>query len=493
MRWRSGPRERAIADSLAAFDAVERIRELQDDRTVRARVHGRFAREYRRVAGRLLGDNAGPPALRDVERGFAVMERARARSLLETLDAAGADAPASGAASPSIERIAERLNPGQALISYQIAGGDEGSWAIVAARGAVRAVALGPAGRLERQIELYLALLARRDGSEKRGARALARSLLEAPLAALPDGATRLVVIPDGPMWRLPLVELPCDPDGTPLAARFELTLVPSAATWLRFQRTGVAATERLVLALADPEPLPAAEPGGEALLALPFARREAQGLFRRLGKGGTVLVGGEATEAALRGAPLASYAVVHFATHAVVNDEHPERSALALAATAGDDGWLDFGEITGLPLQGQLVILTACHSGSGPIVGGEGVLGLANAFFQAGARSVVAGLWPLRDEETARLIDEFSRRLAEGATVSAAIAASRRASIASGAPAAAWAGVAVFGDGDLVVRAAEPPPRAVGPDELALAAALCAVAAAAIWWWRRDQRSRRW
>jgi hypothetical protein len=77
--------------------------------------------------------------------------------------------------------------------------------------------------------------------------------------------------------------------------------------------------------------------------------------------------------------------------------------------------------------------------------------MGLANAFFQAGARTVVAGLWAVRDRETARLIERFGRHLGKGESVASALALSRRASIRSGAPPAAWAGMVVLGDGDLV------------------------------------------
>jgi hypothetical protein len=77
--------------------------------------------------------------------------------------------------------------------------------------------------------------------------------------------------------------------------------------------------------------------------------------------------------------------------------------------------------------------------------------MGLANAFFQAGARTVVAGLWAVRDRETARLMERFGHYLGEGESVAAALAMARRDSIRRGSPPAAWAGMVVLGDGDLV------------------------------------------
>jgi CHAT domain-containing protein len=105
------------------------------------------------------------------------------------------------------------------------------------------------------------------------------------------------------------------------------------------------------------------------------------------------------------------------------------------------------------LDLKGKLVILSACQSARGEAVLGEGVMSLARAFFEAGSRTVVGSLLPLRDDETASLMDGFSRGLAGGRSVAGALAEARRAMIASGSPPAAWAGLVVLGDGDLVPR----------------------------------------
>ena len=77
--------------------------------------------------------------------------------------------------------------------------------------------------------------------------------------------------------------------------------------------------------------------------------------------------------------------------------------------------------------------------------------MGLARAFFQAGAVAVVGSLWPLRDEEAAGLVEDMAVHLGRGASVSAALAAARRGRIKAGAPGASWAGLVVLGDGDFV------------------------------------------
>jgi CHAT domain-containing protein len=115
------------------------------------------------------------------------------------------------------------------------------------------------------------------------------------------------------------------------------------------------------------------------------------------------------------------------------------------------EDGLLRTGEIAALPLGGKLAVLSACRTNAGTVLRGEGVMSLARAFFQGGAQAVVASLWPLRDEATARFFDRFYRHLSRGLSLSAALKATQSESLEAGVPAADWAGVVVLGRGDLV------------------------------------------
>jgi NAD(P)-dependent dehydrogenase (short-subunit alcohol dehydrogenase family) len=78
-------------------------------------------------------------------------------------------------------------------------------------------------------------------------------------------------------------------------------------------------------------------------------------------------------------------------------------------------------------------------------------VVGLARAFFQAGARVVIGSLWPLRDDEAAELVEDLARHLGRGKSVGAALTLASRARIDAGAPSATWAGLVVLGDADVV------------------------------------------
>ena len=145
---------------------------------------------------------------------------------------------------------------------------------------------------------------------------------------------------------------------------------------------------------------------------------------------------------------------MIHFAAHAVVDEERPGRSAILLAPGGpGEDGLLQMREVAALALEGRAVVLAACSSSRGTVLPGEGVLGLGRAFFQAGARSVLGTLWPLRDDESAAFYSAFYRSLGTGASLGAAFAAARRERITAGDPTAAWAGHVLLGDDSMVVR----------------------------------------
>jgi CHAT domain len=163
-----------------------------------------------------------------------------------------------------------------------------------------------------------------------------------------------------------------------------------------------------------------------------------------------------------------------------VVDVEAPERSAVVLASgTEREDGLLQSREISALELDRAVVVLAACRSASGLGLRGEGVVGLARSFFEAGAHGVVGSLWPLRDDESSVLLEGFYRGLARGSSVAEAMAGARRERIGAGAATAAWAGMVVLGDGEIRPLAAGPDPgrrRAVAILVLATSALLALV-----------------
>jgi CHAT domain-containing protein len=105
---------------------------------------------------------------------------------------------------------------------------------------------------------------------------------------------------------------------------------------------------------------------------------------------------------------------VVHLATHGFVNPSEPTSSGIVLCpdGEGTEDGYFQTLEVMALPMDVGLVVLSACESGRGQIGRGEGVVGLSRAFLASGTRAIVASLWPVSDESTARLMEEFYGRM---------------------------------------------------------------------------------
>ena len=110
----------------------------------------------------------------------------------------------------------------------------------------------------------------------------------------------------------------------------------------------------------------------------------------------------------------LSQYRIIHFATHGVLDSAHPELSGLALSLVDENgkeqDGYLRLNEIYNLKLNAELVVLSACQTGLGKEVRGEGLIGLTRGFMYAGAPRVVASLWQVNDAATAELMKRFYR-----------------------------------------------------------------------------------
>jgi CHAT domain-containing protein len=127
----------------------------------------------------------------------------------------------------------------------------------------------------------------------------------------------------------------------------------------------------------------------------------------------------------------LSRYRIVHFATHGLLNSEHPELSGVVLSLVdergLQQDGFLRLHEIFNLRLPAELVVLSACQTGLGKEVKGEGLVGLTRGFMYAGAARVVASLWQVNDAATAELMKRFYRRmLQDGMRPAAALRAAQ-------------------------------------------------------------------
>lgn len=321
------------------------------------------------------------------------------------------------------ERVQATLPANAALVGWldaPVGPSAHASWAwVLRSSGPVQWTRLDSTddGLADRVAQLRASLA--RPGLWGAGQVAAARAVYEqrvAPIVRQLGEITDLVVVPSGAMVGLPLEVLP-DEAGRPLVDRFRISYAPSPTlfAWTRAESSERTASPTGVLLVGAPD----------SAVPLPGARTELEALATRWSHA-DLMLGGDATESRLtalaeQGA-LSRYRILHFATHALVDEEDPEASALQLGPveaaqtlatlTGGGrlyDGRVTAGEIVAeWQLEADLVVLSACRSGLGRRVAGEGYAGFSGAFLQAGARSLLASLWGVPDQATARLMGRF-------------------------------------------------------------------------------------
>lgn len=351
----------------------------------------------------------------------------------------------------SAARIRELVDEETVLLVYFL--GEERSFLFRVEPRGIESFELAPRRTIENAARRFYEELSQRNGSAAEAGAEVARLVLS-PLAGKIDGR-RLVVVPDGALAYLPFGALPLPTVGQgsagqesaeqgpagPGAGAGELLLegrrlvhLPSlAALELLRSATGGRQPGEGIAILADPvyspnDPRvkrPAAElPAARAAATddrwsrLVGSRYEAERIAALM-PGAHLFEGFEARRERVLGDALASYGIVHFATHGSIDAARPALSGLVLSMTDSEgrpvDGLLRLDDIYNLRLRADLVVLSGCRTALGEEIRGEGLVGISRGFFYAGARRVLASLWPVEDFATAALMQSFYRALATG------------------------------------------------------------------------------
>ena len=260
------------------------------------------------------------------------------------------------------------------------------------------------------------------DASGSNAWRELYDLLIRPVRSALPAApGSLLTIVPHGALVNVAFAALQ-DETGRYLLEDFTLHYAPAGAV-LQFTAGRRRADARTgpVLIVADPVPAKTTRLD-RPLPPLPGARIEARDIARQLPRARvTLLTGADATEQHVAAAAQRT-AVVHFATHAVVRDDAPFESFLAVAPdSASTTGRMTTDAIYRWNLDADLVVLSACRSGGGR-VSGDGIAALARAFIYAGAPSVIASVWDVADRATGPLMASFYRSWLSGASKSRAL-----------------------------------------------------------------------
>ena len=281
------------------------------------------------------------------------------------------------------------------------------------------------AADVEAKVERLGAAMASRDYGYADAARALYELLL-APVAPALQGRELLCVIPDDVLWNVPFSVLGPSPREA-LVDRLAVFYAPSLRT-LRMD-DAVAPARGPLLALANPAMGPVslvpARFRNAALGPLPEAEAEVRSIAA-LYPGSHVYVGAEATERVVKESA-AAHRVIHLAAHGVIDGGSPLYSAVMLAGSEREDGFLEAREIAEMRLDADVAVVSACELARGGVAPGEGLIGMSWALMAAGCPTSVVSQWKVASRSTAELMVAFHRELVRGRPAAEAL---RRAQI---------------------------------------------------------------
>jgi CHAT domain-containing protein len=375
----------------------------------------------------------------------------------------------------TLKEVQTEIEPGDTIL-LEYALGDEKSYVWAVEHGQIAAYKLPQAHRIRKLVESfrqtlvppqlragesasdYQARVRRQEQSYKAYARQLSRLLLgPIPLAR----AKRVLIVPDGSLQYLPFAVLPIPASGASeqlLVARYEVDVLPSASVLGTLRKTASKRVPPTATAaiFADPvfEPddprvstnrshdrgqqeRPAAltrairdTQGSQYIPRLRASRDEATAianvLHSRESQAVHVALDFSASREFVLRDGLTRFRFLHFATHGIVDSRQPEMSGLILSLIDRNgrkqDGYLRLGDIYKMKLSADLVVLSSCESALGKDLEAEGIIGLPRGFLYAGAKSVIASLWKVNDEATAKLMAALYTRIQKGETPSSAL-----------------------------------------------------------------------
>ncbi len=342
-------------------------------------------------------------------RALEIAESSRSRLLESRAGAAGKRPVLNEEAhdTRAFRRIAQRTH--SAVLEYWLAPRHSYLWVITGET--IRLYELPPRAEIRSLIDRYRGFIAGArnplEAAGEAGGR-LFDVLLKPAGNALEGG--RFLIVPDQDLYSFDLETLPSPHGG----GRYwiedaTISLAPSLDFLAGNSRPGDTRPAEALLAIGD---VPDA---GPQYPHLEYASREIDSVTRNMAPMRvTVLTGKAATTEAYLNSDPRRFGFIHFAAHAMANPERPLDSAVILSGPPNANRLLA-RNVMNVPLNADLVTISACRSAGGKTYAGEGLVGFAWAFLRAGARNVIAGLWDVGDRSTQELMANLYRNIASG------------------------------------------------------------------------------
>lgn len=404
---------RRLVDGLGStaaldLDAQSEIRRLRRERREPGRVlqHAHWA---------LQAAEAGQPIQMPSEE--VRRAAARARQIIHSLDAAIDQRMSTISPVDPLrcEEIRQRLDAGQCLLHC-----------LAAPLGCAVATMTSTSLRIRKISDTYAALEVG-IGLVVAGIRAQGRAddqtlrgLSNMLLSDIPEDAVEVIVISDGPLHRLPWAVLRDPHDDVPIGVRRRMSHAASATAWLMARDRPVVTVETDLLLVGDPAYVDRQFPDVRHQ-QLPGSVREIETIRDYAADKATILMSTQATEANVM-KELTRHRRAHIACHGLVDPDDARYSGLILAMPQnGDDGHddlLQVWEIAELELPCSTIVLASCSAATGDVVRGEGMVGLVHALQYAGARQVLASLWPISDNVAPDILIDLYKHLEDGCSL---------------------------------------------------------------------------
>ena len=354
----------------------------------------------------------------------------------------------------NLREIQEQILPDDDAVLLEYSGGVENSYAWTVTRNEFKTYKLPPQKVINEAVQRVYNLLKTSpiDGAEAELAQStaeLSKLVLEPVASSL--NKQRIIVVADGALNYIPfqLLHASSAAGDEPLISKYEVINVPSASILgqLRQEKQQRPPRSRILAAFGDPvfesnyaqmknsnssEMVASGKTDGSeswqrawrdveinadnfdpsVIQPLAYSRFELKHLSDIAGRASFVARGFDASRQMLETMDLSKYAILHFATHGVLDPKRPELSGFFLSMVDSEgrpqNGFITMQDVYRLQAPVDLVVLSACRTGLGKDVRGEGLIGLTRGFMYAGASSVVASLWKVDDEATSELMKHF-------------------------------------------------------------------------------------
>jgi len=309
----------------------------------------------------------------------------------------------------TVKQVQELLDPGVVVLEYFVTQDGVLLWIVDKDKVASVKIPL-PRKELQAKVSNFRVAIQQFDENEKfrQQSEQLFKVLLQPALQHI--RGKELLIIPHDVLHYVPFQAL-LAPNGKYLIEDYPINYLSSASLMQFTQEkrkakgelTSILAQAGKVLALGNPDL-------GDTKMSLQYAGIEAKEI-KALYPQSTVYLEKEATEERAKSLSPQND-IIHFASHAELNENDPLASAILLAKSNKEDGRLEVREIFGMDLKASLVVLSACETGLGKLSSGDELVGLTRAFIYAGTPSVVASLWNVEDSSTSQLMASFYKNL---------------------------------------------------------------------------------